>query len=66
MTLLSKPLDFGNLRGTIYDFEVKDDVLPMHWHRPENTHISIVARGSFVAKGTTWEKTLKTGAFGYE
>jgi quercetin dioxygenase-like cupin family protein len=63
MALLTKPVTFGNLKGTVYDFEVKGDVLPMHWHAPENTHISIVGRGSFKAHGPegTWEKTLNTG-----
>lgn len=61
MALLNKPLVMGNLRGTIYDFEQKGDVLPMHWHQPENVHISIVAKGSFIAKGNTWEKTLVSG-----
>jgi quercetin dioxygenase-like cupin family protein len=61
MALLNKPLNMGNLRGTIYDFEEVGDVLPMHWHRPENTHITIVAKGSFMVKGVTWEKTLVAG-----
>jgi quercetin dioxygenase-like cupin family protein len=63
MALLTKPVTFGNLKGTVYDFEVKGDVLPMHWHAPENTHITIVGRGSFKAHGPegTWEKVLNTG-----
>ena len=55
------PIKFENLNGTIYDFEKTGDVLPMHWHKPDNSHISIVAKGSFVAKGTDWEKTLICG-----
>ena len=61
MSLLNKPLSLGNLTGVIYDFEVKGDVLSMHWHHPDNTHISIVARGSFTAKGPTWERKLNCG-----
>lgn len=63
MALLNKQFQFGLLKGTVYDFEVKGDVLPMHWHAPDNTHISIVGRGSFDAHGPdgTWKKTLKSG-----
>ena len=55
------PINFGNLKGTIYDFEKAGDVLPLHWHKPENSHISIVAKGSFIATGINWEKTLVAG-----
>lgn len=63
MALLNKPLNMGALRGVVYDFEYVNDVLHMHWHKPESTHITIVARGSFKAHGPegTWEKTLKAG-----
>jgi hypothetical protein len=61
MALLQKPLNTGNLRGTIYYFEEKDDVLPMHWHRPENVHITVTSKGSFLMKGTNWEKTIYAG-----
>lgn len=46
MALLNKQFQFGLLKGTVYDFEVKGDVLPMHWHAPDNTHITIVGRAS--------------------
>jgi len=49
------------LKGTIYDFEVVGDVLPMHWHGEGRSHITIVARGSFTAKGTNWEKKVSAG-----
>jgi hypothetical protein len=61
MALLTKPLNTGNLRGTIYHFEEKDDVLPMHWHTPDNVHITVTAKGSFLMKGTNWEKTIYAG-----
>jgi quercetin dioxygenase-like cupin family protein len=63
MALITKPFNFGNLKGTVYDFEVVGDTLPMHWHPPENTHITVVGRGSFKAHGPedTWVKTLKSG-----
>jgi quercetin dioxygenase-like cupin family protein len=61
MALLLKTLSTGNLKGNIYHFEFKDDVLPMHWHMPENVHITIVSKGSFIAKGPSWEKTVSAG-----
>ena len=63
MALQTKPFTFGILKGTAYDFEVKGDVLPMHWHSAENVHITVVAKGSFKAHGPdgTWEKTLTSG-----
>lgn len=59
--LLKKPLITGNLRGTIYDFEIAGDVLPLHWHKPDNVHITIVAKGSFLTKGAGWEKKMYAG-----
>ena len=63
MALLNKQFNFGLLKGTVYDFEVAGDVLPMHWHSPENVHITVVGRGSFRTQGPedTWEKIVKAG-----
>jgi len=52
----------GELSGTIYDFEVAGDVLPMHNHDETNAHITVVARGSVKASGEGWEKVFKSGA----
>jgi quercetin dioxygenase-like cupin family protein len=52
----------GNLTGTIYDFEVVGDVLPMHNHDETNAHITVVARGSVKASGEGWERVFKSGA----
>jgi len=57
----AKPFSFGKLNGTAYDFLVAGDVLPMHQHTENDVHISIVARGSFKARGYTWELTVKAG-----
>lgn len=54
-------LALGNLRGTIYDFEQTNDVLPMHRHTENDVHITIVARGSFKIHGNAWEKIVKCG-----
>ena len=55
------PIEFGNLKGTIYDFPEIGDVLPMHWHTEENMHISIIAKGSFRTHGDGEERTLVSG-----
>jgi quercetin dioxygenase-like cupin family protein len=59
--LQNKNFEYGTIRGTIYDFPYKDDILPLHWHSPENVHITIVARGAFRATGNGWTKLLKAG-----
>ena len=62
VSLLSKNLSAASLSGTIYDFEVVDDVLPMHDHDETNAHITVVARGSVKASGEGWERIFKSGA----
>ena len=59
--LEAKPLEFGKLKGTVYDFVNVNDVLPMHQHDEATIHITIVARGSFKIHGNDWEKTVKAG-----
>lgn len=59
--LQTKHVVFDKLKTTIYDFTDVGDILPMHWHRPENTHITVVARGSFQVKGNGWEKKVSSG-----
>ena len=59
--MTAKLVEFGNLRGTIYDANDVDDILPMHTHDEDTVHITIVARGSFRAHGDGWEMTAKAG-----
>ena len=59
--LQAKPLLLGKLVGTIYDFPEVGDVLPMHSHTEADVHISVVARGSFKARGNGWERTVNAG-----
>ena len=60
--LLAKLLPkLGDLKGTIYDFEVAGDVLPEHTHTEENAHITIVARGRIKAYSHDWEKEAVAG-----
>lgn len=60
--LNNRQINYGKLVGTIYDFENVGDELERHVHGPSDVHISIVARGSFLAFGDGWERELKTGA----
>jgi quercetin dioxygenase-like cupin family protein len=55
------PITFGKLNGTRYDFPLAGDVLPMHTHGENDTHISIVSKGSFKAHGDGWDLTLVAG-----
>ena len=57
----TKPISFGIINGTVYDFPEIDDVLPMHTHTEADAHISIVAKGSFRSHGDGWELTLVAG-----
>jgi quercetin dioxygenase-like cupin family protein len=57
----AKMIEFGSLRGTIYDANNTDDILPMHSHDEDTVHITIIARGSFKAHGDGWEMTAKAG-----
>jgi len=59
---LPNPLpELGDLKGTIYDFEVIGDVLPKHIHTEDNVHITIVARGKIKAYSHDWEKEAVAG-----
>lgn len=60
--LLRNLQSFAGLTVVIYDFEEEGCVLPMHCHKFGGAHISVVARGSFLAKGPSWEKELPLGA----
>jgi quercetin dioxygenase-like cupin family protein len=56
-----KPIVYGTVNGSIYDFPEVGDTLPMHTHDELTVHISIVARGSFRAFGNGWHCTLNSG-----
>lgn len=51
MALLTKPLQLGDLRGTVYFFERAGDELPVHVHEEAANHISIISIGSFRCRG---------------
>ena len=53
--LLAKPLQTGDINGTIYDFEQVKDILPNHVHTEDNVHITIVCKGKIKAYSHDWE-----------
>ena len=59
--LLSKPLELGDIRGAMYDFEKAGDVLPKHNHTENDVHITIVARGRLKAYSHDWETEVPAG-----
>jgi len=61
--LRSKPFTIGRLSGSVYDFEIAGDMLPMHEHDEVSNHVTVVARGSFRVRGSGWEQTLFAGDF---
>lgn len=60
--LLVKPLNgLGDIRGTMYDFELAGDILPKHIHDETNVHITVVARGRIKAYSHNWETEAVAG-----
>ena len=59
--LLPKPLSVGDLRGTIYIFERKGDILPKHVHDENDVHITIVGKGRLRAYSHDWSKEYEGG-----
>jgi quercetin dioxygenase-like cupin family protein len=58
---IEKHFLFGNVNATVMDFPEIDDTLPMHEHGEVGNHFTVVARGSFMARGVNWHKTLVAG-----
>lgn len=59
--LEAKPFTLGRLTGTVYDFPKAGDVLPMHSHTEADVHITVVARGAFLTRGSGWQREVKAG-----
>lgn len=59
--LLSKPLNTGDLNGSIYDFEFAGDILPKHIHTENDVHITIVCKGKIKAYSHDWETEATPG-----
>jgi quercetin dioxygenase-like cupin family protein len=54
-------LEFGDIRGVIYDFASAGDVLPKHNHTEDTVHITIVARGRIKTYSHDWEQEAGAG-----
>jgi hypothetical protein len=59
--LIPTTLEFGDIHGTMYDFEKAGDILPKHNHDEGTVHITIVARGKLKAYSHDWEKEAVAG-----
>jgi quercetin dioxygenase-like cupin family protein len=51
MSLQTRQIITGKLRGTVFTFEFAGDVLPMHRHTEADVHVTIVARGRLKIHG---------------
>lgn len=51
----------GDIKGTMYLFHSKGDVLPKHVHNEDNNHITIVTSGSLKAYSHDWSVEAKAG-----
>ena len=61
---LAKPTplnNFGDIRGTMYDFDAAGDVLEKHNHTENDVHITIVARGKIRAYSHDWSHEAIAG-----
>ena len=56
-----KTINYGKLVTSIYDAPEVGDILLMHSHEEDSTHITIIARGSFRAHGDGWDIVVKEG-----
>lgn len=54
-------LKINDITGIIYDFPEKNDILPSHSHEKDSVHITIVARGKFLAKYNGKEEIISAG-----
>lgn len=59
--LSSKPINHGDLRGSVYDFTDSGDVLAKHNHDENTVHITIVARGKIKAYSHDWSVEAEAG-----
>lgn len=58
MSLQTKPFTAGKLVGVVYDFPEAGDVLPMHSHGEADVHVTVVCRGSIIARGPEIGETI--------
>lgn len=54
-------IEFGKLKGAIYDFPNVGDVLPKHTHNELTAHITIVAKGKVKVTSGDWVYEAECG-----
>lgn len=52
---------WGGLKGIVYDFEEKGDILPKHAHVKADSHITIIVRGKLKIYSHDWEIVADPG-----
>jgi hypothetical protein len=57
-----KPFRFGDIKGSIYDFEKINDILPSHGHNDTTAHITIVAKGEVRVITPVLDQVFQSGA----
>jgi quercetin dioxygenase-like cupin family protein len=53
--------NLGDIKGTMFDFDLAGDILPKHVHDESNVHITIVARGKIKAYSHDWSIEATAG-----
>ena len=61
MLLVKQLENFGDIQGSMYDFEKLGDILPKHNHDENTAHITIVARGKVKAYSHDWSMDAVAG-----
>lgn len=59
--LLDKQIKFGDVSGTIYEFENAGDILAKHVHTEDNVHVTIVTNGKLKAYSHDWSIEANPG-----
>jgi quercetin dioxygenase-like cupin family protein len=55
MALLLNPFTVENINGRTYIFEKAGEVIPMHTHTEDKTHITVVVCGKIKVQGSSWD-----------
>ena len=53
--------NFGDIRGSVLDFEKAGDTLPKHTHDEDTVHMTIVAKGRLKAFSHDWSEEYECG-----
>jgi quercetin dioxygenase-like cupin family protein len=59
--LSSKEVRLGDIRGSVYEFDVAGDMIPKHVHDENSNHITIVLAGRIKVYSHDWEMEADVG-----